>query len=228
VLIFLNYNLPEQAKSALSIHGEIVDFSAPGLVYESVNGHPDLFLTQGKNALTVAPNIPERYLNILENRMIAFRIGKTPVGFRYPGSAKYNAVITEKYFIHNLNISDSFLLGCAGYLEKINVKQGYTRCNLLGLGETHFITSDKGIHKVLKERGFQVLFVDPDGIILPGFRHGFFGGACGVWQKTVFISGSLKYHSQGEKIRKFIGNAGFSIAELYDGPLIDGGSIFFI
>jgi len=228
MLIFHNTNLPQKAKSALSLYGETVDFTAPGLVYEAVCGHPDLFITQVGSELIVAPNIPIRYLQLLNERKISYRIGQTPVGFRYPESAKYNVVTTGKHFIYNLHISDPLLLEIDNNLEKIHVNQGYTRCNLLSLSDMHFITSDQGIYKTLLMKELQVLFVNPAGIELPGFNHGFFGGACGVLQKTVFISGSLKYHLQGEIIRQFIADAGYSFAELYDGPLFDGGGIIFV
>jgi hypothetical protein len=228
VLIFLNHQLPQQAKVALGHYGETVDFAAIGIVYDQVNGHPDLFILQARDELIIAPNIPQHFLQLLSHKAINFRFGRTPVGFRYPDSAKYNAVVTEKYFIHNLDISDPQMLEIAGTRKMIHVNQGYTRCNLLALGNSHFLTSDRGIYDTLHTKRLQVLFVDPSGIELPGFRNGFFGGACGVWHETVFISGNLKYHPQGEIIRKFICSAGYSLTELYDGPLFDGGSIVFV
>lgn len=228
MLIFHNYDLPQQAKLTLGFYGETVDFSAPGLVYEAVNGHPDLFFIQVGNELIVPTNIPQKYLQLLKEKNLSYLPGKSTVGFRYPESARYNAVITENYFIHNIRISDPFLLEHAAGLERIHVNQGYTRCNLLALGDTRFLTSDEGIYKTLQIKGCQVLFVEPAGIELPGFSHGFFGGVCGVWQKTVFISGSLNRHSQGEIIKQFIDSAGYAIIELYDGPLFDGGSIIFV
>lgn len=228
MLILVNDNLPQSAKTALGSIGEMVGFSAPGLVYDAVNGHPDLFFVRIGEKLLVPPNLPKQYFQLLADRAISFAIGQTPVGFRYPESAKYNAVITEMYFIHNLRISDPMLLSLAAGLESIHVNQGYTRCNLLALGDSHFITSDKGIYKTLNALGLIVLFADPKSIELPGFSHGFFGGACGVWQQTVFISGSLNHYPPGEVIRKFIEGAGFIVKELYDGPLFDGGSIVFV
>jgi hypothetical protein len=228
MLIFHNHDLPQQAKSALGFYGETVDFAAPGLVYESVFGHPDLFFIQVGNDLIVSPNIPQKYLQLLGEKKISYLPGRSLVGFRYPDSAKYNAVVTKKYFIHNLKVSDPLLLEQTQGLERIHVNQGYTRCNLLALGDTYFLTSDKGIYDTLQREGFHVLFVKPTGIELPGFSHGFFGGACGLWDNLVFISGSLIYHSQGEIIRQFIGAAGYSVIELYDGPLFDGGSILFV
>jgi hypothetical protein len=228
VLIFVNAQLPESAITALGRFAETVAFSAPGLVYDAVSGHPDLFFVYIGKKLMVPPNLPQKYVQLLDERAICFNVGQSQVGFRYPESAKYNAVITEKYFIHNLRISDPLLLEHVAGLEKIHVSQGYTRCNLLALGNTHFITSDKGIYQNLNAMDLQVLFVDPKGIELPGFSHGFFGGACGVWQQAVFISGSLQHHPQGEEIRQFIGTTGFAVEELYDGPLFDGGSIVFV
>ncbi len=228
VLIIVNEHLPQKAKSALARLGETVDFSAPGIVYDAICAHPDIFFAMIGDKMIVAPNLPLQYTRLLSERKISHAQGQTPVGYRYPGSARYNAVITEKYFIHNLSISDPLLLEKAVGREKIHVNQGYTRCNLLTLGNTHFVTSDKGICHTLEGMHFQVLYVDPENILLQGFSHGFFGGACGVWQQTVFISGSLTHHPQGETIRQFINSAGFTVEELYDGPLFDGGSIVFI
>jgi hypothetical protein len=228
MLIFHNHNLPQQAKSSLGLYGETVGFKALQLVYEAVSCHPDLFLVKAMNELIVASNIPYIYLRLLEKCGVSYRFGQMPVGFSYPESARYNAVITEKYFIHNLRISDPILIEHAAGLEKIHVNQGYTRCNLLALGETYFLTSDKGIFFNLRSRGLQIQFVDPKDIKLPGFNHGFFGGVCGVCNKTVFVSGSLVHHQQGESIRQFIKSAGYQVVELYDGPLFDGGSILFI
>lgn len=228
VLIFVNGNLPEEAKISLGGIAETISFSAPGLVYDAVNAHPDLFIVPIGNKLMLSPNLPREFFQLLTDHNISFVTGQAPVGFSYPDSAKYNAVVTGKYFIHNLHISDPMLLKEASGLEKIHVNQGYTRCNLLALGDTHFITSDKGISRTLQALDLHVLFVDPGPILLPGFSHGFFGGACGIWQQVVYISGSLIHHPQGEQIRQFIAKAGYKADELYDGPLFDGGSIVFV
>ena len=91
-----------------------------------------------------------------------------------------------------------------------------------------YLTSDKSIFKALFDLGENVIFVNPEEIILQGFKHGFFGGVCGVWDNKLFISGSLKYHSQHTEIINFIHQYNFEIIELYDGSLFDGGSILFI
>jgi hypothetical protein len=227
MLILHNFNLPSEARIALGLYGDTADFSAKGLVYDAVSGHPDLFFVQIGNKMMVPANVPQYYVKLFNERQISYMYGGSEVGFHYPESARYNAVITEKYFIHNLKISDNKLLEEASGHEKIHVNQGYTRCNLLALGETHFLTSDRGIYKTLQRKSLNVMLVESADIVLPGFKHGFFGGTCGVWQKNVFICGNLNLNKQGDVIRQFISNAGYSCIELYDGPLFDGGSIIF-
>ncbi len=117
-------------------------------------------------------------------------------------------------------------------LHPVHVDQGYCRCNLLPLKDDHFITSDAGIFKVLKAGlhppagGWSPLLVSPEGILLEGFPHGFFGGCCGVWEDKVFVNGSLSFYKDGDKVRDYLGKLDYEIIELYDGPLMDCGSIF--
>jgi hypothetical protein len=72
-----------------------------------------------------------------------------------------------------------------------------------------------------------VLYVNPSDIILPGFRNGFFGGACGVYENRVFIIGSLDKFGDGSNVRAFLKRLDMEIVELYDGELNDGGSLLF-
>ena len=111
---------------------------------------------------------------------------------------------------------------------QLNVNQGYTRCNLLALDEHNFITSDFGIKRVLEENGCNVFYVDPHQIALPGHDHGFFPGCCGLVDDCVVVCGSLKHLKECKELRKFIRRNNMKITELYDGVLVDVGSIFFI
>ena len=113
-------------------------------------------------------------------------------------------------------------------LPPIQVDQGYCRCNLLPLKDNHFITSDGGIFKVLKRCHLDVLQVTPEGILLEGFSHGFFGGCCGIFEDKVFVNGSLDHFQDGEMVRNYLNKLGYKIVELIDGPLMDCGSIFFV
>jgi len=226
--IIVNKQIPVQAIEVLNEYGEILLFETNGITYPQVAGHPDLFFCGGNGQLVVAPNTPEKYTEKLKNSNVDFVLGKSLVGNRYPDSARFNAIITDKYLIHNLEITDPVIRETFDNLETVNIPQGYGRCSLLPLKDDCFITSDKGIERVLKEKGFEVLFISPSGIVLPGFEHGFFGGTAGVTDDEVFFIGSLKRFSEGEKVKKFLQRLGYKIIELYDGALIDGGSIIFV
>ncbi|HNX44250.1 MAG TPA: hypothetical protein PLJ84_10805 [Bacteroidales bacterium] len=229
MLIIADKRIPGQAKQKLSAFGELMEFSTSGITYDAISGHPDIFFCQTPHGLVAAPNTPAGFLRQLDTKNISYTTGEQPVGNRYPGTAHYNAVVTEKFLIHNASVTDGKLrkLLLTFDILPLTFKQAYTRCNLIPLSEQHFITSDRGIEKVLRNHNLEALYVSPKGIILPGFPNGFFGGCCGVWQDKLFVTGSLNRYAEGEKVRQFTLQAGLQVVELYNGPLFDGGGIFF-
>ncbi|MCD4745036.1 MAG: hypothetical protein K8R58_01920 [Bacteroidales bacterium] len=228
MLIIIDKKIPEQAKENLSKYGDVLELSTKNITYDAISGHPDIFFCKINNRLIVAPNLPDNYLSILKKNHIKFIKGEKPVKSKYPETAYYNAVVTNKFIIHHFDITDPVILDNTGHLKKLYVSQGYSRCNLLALKNQHFITSDKGIFKILSEFGFQLIYVSPKNIVLPGFNNGFFGGACGVFKDKVFIIGNLKFFPAGEDVRNFLHKLDYKIIELYDGPLFDGGSILLV
>lgn len=228
MLILVDKRAPAVARKNLGKFGKVIEFSTNGLVYDAISGHPDIFITQFTGLNIIAPNLPDEFKIQLKKHNIPFIEGDSPVGNKYPETAGYNAVATSKYFIQNLEISDNRLLEAAADKTKVHVRQGYTRCNLLSLNDEKMLTSDKGIYTTLVNLRIDVCFVDPQNIILPGFKNGFIGGAGGVDRNVVYFLGSLKYLTDGKNISTFISSAGFEIIELYDGPLFDGGGIFFL
>ena len=221
-------HLPRKAKQCLSRYAVLVEFSTSGITYEAISAHPDIFFCKVKETLIMAPNVPEEYKIKLRSRKIEFAEGANSVRNSYPGSTVYNAVVSTGFLIHSGNITDPSLANACSGLEKISVRQGYTRCSLLPLKEDSFITSDEGIHKKLTERNLNVIYVKPEGIMLPGFSHGFFGGTCGVYENTVFIAGSLAQYKEGDFVKEFLRALKYEIVELYDGPLFDCGSLLFV
>lgn len=228
MFIIADNRIPPQAIEKLSEYGEIINFSTKGITYESISGHPDIFFCQVNNKLIIAPNLPDLYKNMLTKNSIPFIEGELLIEKKYPGTSRYNVVATDKYLIHNFSYTDPVITNIGDDLELIHSGQGYTRCNLLPLRNDCFITSDQGINRVLNGFGLKTSFVQPDNIILPGMKHGFFGGACGIYEDTVFIIGSLSKLKNGEELKTHINNLNYKIIELYEGPLFDGGSILFI
>ncbi len=228
MLIIIDKRAPDKAKNTLSAYGDIIEFSTSGITYDTISGHPDIFFCHVDENLIIAPNIPHEYLQILNSKRAAFVMGEKHINENYPDSAVYNAVLSDNYLIHRLDITDPVILKYSGTRETINIKQGYSRCSLLPLKKENFITSDMGIYNEFKERRLNVQYINPEGIQLPGHSHGFFGGACGIYNNNIFVTGSLRYLENGNEVNNFITSLGYKIIELYDGPLYDGGSILFI
>lgn len=228
MIIISNKNIPEQALEQLKDYGKVLTFETSGLTYPAISCHPDVFLCLANDQIIIAPNTPGTFRKLLTENNVRFSIGHSEVGSNYPETAKYNSVITKHYLIHNLEITDNSIKEACVNKIKINVNQGYTRCNLLPLEDENFITSDKGIYNKLHANKLNVFYVDPKGILLSGFKNGFFGGVCGVHQNLIFTIGSLSKLTGSKQVVSFLKDAGCQIIELYDGLLIDCGSLIFI
>ncbi len=229
MFILIDERIPREAKSTLAAYGQLVELNVSNVTYNAIAAHPDIFFCQTPDQLILAPNTPNVVFERLKTEKIKCIIGHQAIGMQYPQSSHYNAVVTKKYLIHNTLHTDEKIFENCTDKKIISLNQGYTRCNLIDLDGNNFITSDRGIYKQLQFwEEIKVMYVNPDKIILPGVKNGFFGGCCGIYQHKFFILGSLKYIAEGDAIKDFINSLGMLVIELYDGPLYDGGSIFFI
>lgn len=228
MLILVDKKIPSEALKRLSAFGEVIGIQTTGITYEAISGHPDIFFNTGTQPLIVAPNLPVEYKHLLQRFKVPYQEGTLEIGGFYPESARYCAAICNRFVVHNLHITDPVLLRTASVKEPIMVKQGYTRCNLIFLDDNHAITSDIGIMRQLQKKNIEVFYFHPHGIILPGIKHGFIGGTCGVINKRVYFLGNPLIHSQGKALEQFINSVGYEIFSLYNGPLFDGGGILFI
>lgn len=226
MVILVNKNIPKQALQALTASGELMLFETKAITYPAISGHPDIFFCPIDDCLVIAPNVPEAYKIRLSKLNLDFIEGYEPAGHKYPETARYNCVVTDCFLIGNTELLDEIISEKTSGKDIIHVNQGYTRCNLLPLHNNRFITSDKGVEKALAEKGLEVLFVNPNGIQLPGFKHGFIGGTCGIFEEKIYFMGNLKHFPEGKKVREFL--SGYKLIELYNGPLFDGGGLFFI
>lgn len=241
--IIADSKMPEEAKKNLKKLGNVLFLNPTEITYNSISSHPDIFFFQKDDALIYAPNAPKRIIKELKKRKIKLIEGKKEVGKKYPETVPYNAVGIGSLLIHNLKHTDETILSF--YENHINVNQGYTRCNLLALNENAFITSDVGIFNAFNRQQTtdnslypheshvetygrtSVLYIDPKQIKLEGQKNGFFPGCCGVWKNNLIVCGSTKYLKEKEELDKFLQDNNFNLIELYDGELIDVGSIFF-
>lgn len=228
MLIIVDKKIPQAAKQNLKKYGQLLELETCGITYEAISGHPDIFFTQTGRCVVVAANLPDHNLKILRNLNVEMETGQHCVEMSYPGSARYNALVTDNLLVHNTNITERKIIETASTRKIVHVNQGYTRCNLIFLSEHHAVTSDKNIQKTLLKMGIATLFFRPQGIELPGFDNGFFGGTCGMWGKKLFLTGNPDYHPDGKDLRSFACIAGVEIVSLCNKPLFDGGGIFFV
>lgn len=214
--IIASATMPDQARETLSKMGNVTWLEPSDKAYPSISSHPDIFFfckdERHCDTVVCAPNYA--------------------IGHKYPDTCLFNAVGVGNLLIHNLQYTDEKIKklyeNASTKSVQLNVNQGYTRCNLLALDERNFITSDFGIKRVLEGNGCNVFYVDPHQIALPGHDHGFFPGCCGLVDDIVVVCGALKRLKECKELKKFIRRNKMKIIELYDGELVDVGSIFFI
>ena len=251
--VIADSRMPEEAKKNLKKLGNVLFINPTSITYDSISSHPDIFFFQKDDALIYAQNAPKKIIKELKKRKINLIEGEKEVGKKYPDTVPYNAVGIGNLLIHNLKYTDAKIL--SSYKNHIHVNQGYTRCNLLALNENCFITSDEAIsrqlsaisnvnrqqttdnrlcpHESLVEtygrtsEYMSVLYIDPKQIKLEGQKNGFFPGCCGVWKNNLIVCGSTKNLKEKAELDKFLKDNNFNLIELYDGDLIDVGSVFF-
>ena len=138
---------------------------------------------------------------------------KGRLGKAYPKSVAFNGKYSEGTFIHHLKYSAPEITEYCHQLgfERIHVQQGYTGCSLFLLPSKRAITSDLGIEKALKAKGYEVLRIEEGHILLDGLPYGFIGGCMGVLNKQVFVNGNLYAHPNGKQIMDFIVQQGYHI-----------------
>lgn len=152
--------------------------------------------------------------------------GKTKLSPIYPQDIAYNAVSLEDHLIHLSRYTDPEIVKHSRK-EIIDVKQGYTRCTCLPVGRSAVITEDISLSTKFVELGYEALTIEVGGVDLPGFPHGFIGGAGGTVDEFLVLNGSLQHHPQARLIKDFIEKNGLTIIELHENKLTDCGSILY-
>ena len=228
MFIVIDSRIPVEAKLKLKQYGQVIEIYPTSITYESICAHPDIFICQLEKELIVAPNSSPLLIEQLLKKSIPFQFGFNKIGNPYPLSCSYNAVVTDLHCVHLLKQTDGKILELSKNKQQIRVNQGYTRCNLIYLGNQEFISSDVGITKLVEKHDESVFLLSNEGIVLPGMKHGFFAGCCGFVNQTLFVLGRLDYHPKGNELKLFLKQKQIDCIELYDGPLFDGGSILFV
>ncbi len=224
-IVIVDKNLPWISKDRLEKLGFLLIETKPLAGFSSPLGtHPDIQICKINEKLLISePTMHQYYSNLLSPYGIIVKSGEKIAKDLYPEDSIYNLASNGEIALHNFDITDKRVLNEIDF-EKINVKQGYSKCNLL-FTKTGFITSDMGIYKALKER--KALLIEPGGIDLEGYEYGFIGGASGYLDKVYFI-GDVKKHKDFDKIREFLEKENTEFEILGDFNLMDFGSLIFL
>lgn len=108
----------------------------------------------------------------------------------------------------------------------LNVKQGYTKCSTLPIGENAVITDDETIFKACMSLKLDCLKISRGDIYLDGVHEGFIGGSGFMLnKKTAVFFGELSTHKDGKKISDFLKRHGVDFVELTEGQLQDIGGV---
>lgn len=183
-------------------------------VSQAIDCHPDIYAVK----LGTAPESP------------VFQGDAALLGPEYPADVLYNAVVTEKYLICNTKTVSPDVVKAAHDLypdiQILHVAQGYTKCNLVVVDDSSFITEDEGVYRVLsKTAGISCLLISSGHVQLPGYDRGFIGGASGRIGDEVWFNGDISLHPDSEKITEFIASRGYTVCCIPERPLKDIGSI---
>ena len=200
-----------------------------GILPPSLSRHADLSIAIVSSKKAVCP--PESYAYYKsELSPYGFEIicGKTHLGCNYPEDSAYNVCIIGKKCFLNKKVCDPTLYDIliSEAYEIISVNQGYTKCSICPIDENTFITADKAIYETGTVMGFEALLISNEGILLPGYKNGFWGGSCGLGASDIlFVNGDVETLKSGKLIKEFLNKKGIKIKNLKKGEVVDIGSI---
>lgn len=228
-MVIINPDTPEEIRVSLRRQGlEPLVIPRCGALAPALSGHADLQVFVHNGHALCRAGMPGYFLKALSSCCHVTVCGVEPGG-GYPADITFNVACAGSVAFHR---SDCTAPEISSFLEKksiplIHVKQGYSRCSTVIVDDVRIITADRGIHEAALSHGSTSLLVRPGFVKLPGFRHGFIGGASGATSDSVFFTGDIGTHPDHEAIRSFIAASGKKILCLADGPLQDLGSLFF-
>ncbi len=235
MLAILSHMAPRKLEKALTARGyRILSLPPHPALPPHLSSHPDLLLYFAEDAILT----PKSYQSIAARELETIsRHAKQPIlfmdvslGESYPLDVPLNAVTLGQVLIANPKTAATAIL--LRHKRLCAVKQGYTKCAILPVGEDALITADAGIAGEARKLGLAVLEIEPGHILLPGYDTGFIGGASSYapYQNTeeLLFCGMLEYHPQGNEIAEFCRTHGKEPISLSSEPLSDIGTLFLI
>lgn len=191
-----------------------------------INGHADILsFNTGDGKIFIDSSIKVETEPFLKGyEVISCELIKSP----YPNDVKLNgALLGDKLVCNNKMISTEILAWAThNNIHIINVKQGYTKCNICILNNDAVITEDDGIARLLKNYQIDVLKLKSGYVELSEKHYGFIGGASAkISDNEIYFSGDITSHPEFYEINKFLNKYGFSMIYNQNRALRDFGGL---
>jgi len=213
---------------------KLIEINKNNNVYSEISSHVDIFTCKIKEKIVVENTAYENLKSQLKNMKEILVKGTSIVQNEYPNDIYYNVCIVGNKAIHNFKYTDSKIVQelKKNNFELINVKQGYSNCSIAVIDENSIILSDRGLYNVLKDSGFDVLFLD----YKPNIKlfnengkysemSGFIGGAITRIANNIIIFGDLNKIDNNGYIRSFIKERNLEIIDFKGLDVVDYGGI---
>lgn len=213
---------------------KLIEINKNNNVYSEISSHVDIFTCKIKEKIVVENTMYENLKSQLKNMKEILVKGMSIVQNEYPNDIYYNVCIVGNKAIHNFKYTDSKIVQelKKNNFELINVKQGYSNCSIAVIDENSIILSDRGLYNVLKDSGFDVLFLD----YKPNIKlfnengkysemSGFIGGAITRIANNIIIFGDLNKIDNNGYIRSFIKERNLEIIDFKGLDVVDYGGI---
>ncbi len=211
-------------------------------VYFEISSHVDIFCTKLNDTLILEPsvyNLLKEQINkedLCKKNIIS---GNELVSYKYPNDIKYNVCQIGRYVIHNFKYTDKSVLEKIYNmgLEKIDIKQGYSKCSIAVIDEKSVIVTDKKIANALQKKQIDVLLLENENIIkniklfslkndnMYSNMNGFIGGAISRFKDKIVIFGDLEKIDINYKIYDYITSKKLEIVQFKGHDIVDYGGI---
>ena len=228
-------NAPKDVLTNLAALGfDTITLQCDARLQTPVSSHADMLIFPIKDRIFYSEgySIENSLLQLLSQYGYTAVKCKRPILDKYPHDIAFNLAFIDGKMYGKTDFAAEEIIDFAheSSISIVPVKQGYTKCSTVTLGDSAIITADDGLANASKENGIHVLKTEnsPSAVKIEGYDYGFIGGACGVFNKKVYFTGNILVHPDGCRIVEFCNTHGFDTVSLCDGMLTDIGGIIFL
>lgn len=224
--------LSEKSVSSLASRGiTVFEPEASEFLPSATTHHADMLFHILPDGSILAAKGQNRLASLLKGNgfdILGVRADISPV---YPKDCALNAARVGNNIICSRDALSPVLLKyyCEHEYNIIDVKQGYSKCACAVVSDCAIITEDSPIAAKAEKSGIDVLLLKPGFVSLPGYEHGFIGGAAGlIDSSTLAFNGDITAHPQFSDIKAFLEKHGVNYLCITDEVLTDCGGILLL